>query len=262
MKPEDFELKSRLGKYGLDWLYSYSDLEPYYCRAEHYLQVAGSPGKTDIPRSAPYPYPAPAYTFSDGLVIKALEKLGIEYSHLPIARNGKAVNDHPACQTIGTCHYCPVGGRFTGNQPLKRLENTASDMFEIRYNAPVLEILLSDKKKATAAAYEDHDTQTRKIIEAERIIICAGSIETAKLLLSSGKQFYSNGIGNDHDLVGRYLVANPYFEMQAYGKHNEALLQEELLFPTLWTRHWDKPENLEEGKFIMNKGPEKPLKTL
>jgi choline dehydrogenase-like flavoprotein len=49
MKPEDFELKSRVGNVGLDWPSTYSDLEPYYIKAEKYLQVAGDSNDQDPP---------------------------------------------------------------------------------------------------------------------------------------------------------------------------------------------------------------------
>ena len=51
MKPEDFQLKSRIGSGGLDWPFSYEDLMPYYHRAEHYLQVAGDSKAQDPPKT-------------------------------------------------------------------------------------------------------------------------------------------------------------------------------------------------------------------
>jgi choline dehydrogenase-like flavoprotein len=45
-------------------------------------------------------------------------------------------------------------------------------------------------------------------IRAKAFVLCAGGIETARLLLSSRKQ-QANGIGNEHDLVGRYFQDHP-----------------------------------------------------
>ena len=48
---------------------------------------------------------AAPYTLNDIPIIRALEKLGISYTHMPMARNGDRYI------TVGTCRYCPVNAR-------------------------------------------------------------------------------------------------------------------------------------------------------
>ena len=45
-------------------------------------------------------------------------------------------------------------------------------------------------------------------VNARRVVLCAGGIENARLLLLSDNT-HSNGLGNDQDLVGRYLQDHP-----------------------------------------------------
>lgn len=45
-------------------------------------------------------------------------------------------------------------------------------------------------------------------IEASNYILCAGTLETPRLLLNSSSRS-QNGVGNDHDLVGRFLMDHP-----------------------------------------------------
>jgi choline dehydrogenase-like flavoprotein len=45
-------------------------------------------------------------------------------------------------------------------------------------------------------------------VEARRYVLCCGGLETARLLLANRTQM-PNGIGNEHDLVGRYLQDHP-----------------------------------------------------
>jgi choline dehydrogenase-like flavoprotein len=45
-------------------------------------------------------------------------------------------------------------------------------------------------------------------IEADIFVVCAGALETPRLLLNS-KSRDENGLGNRHDLVGRYLLDHP-----------------------------------------------------
>ncbi len=48
----------------------------------------------------------------------------------------------------------------------------------------------------------------RTTVRAEAVVLCAGGVENARILLYSNRAKPS-GIGNDHDLVGRYLLDHP-----------------------------------------------------
>ncbi len=256
MKPEDFELKSRIGTGGLDWPFKYADLQPYYQRAEEWLQVAGDSSSQDPPRLKPYPFEAPPYSLADGVAIEAMEKLGISYGHVPVARNGNAVKGMPPCQTTGTCKYCPIGGRFTGDQPLDRLKNREG--FTLLTASPVTRLLCDKKRRIHGVQYMDLVTGRAHRLIAEKVILCAGALETPKLMLISSNRHWPKGIGNDTDHVGRHLIANPYFYARAARQDNPNRLAEEVFFVTLGSRHWDTPEHQREGKFFMNRG-ESPL---
>ena len=257
MKPEDFHLATNTGKGGLDWPFTYKDLEPYYLQAEHYLQVAGDSDQQNPPRSGKYLFRAPPYTMVDGEMIDALHKMKVSYEHMPVARNGRPVNDLPNCMTTGTCYYCPIGGRFTGDQPLDRL--SVQKRFTLKTGAAVTQ-LLADGKRITGVTYLDLETGKSHKIEADKVILCAGALETPKLMLVSKSSQWPEGVGNTHDLVGRYLIANPYFYARGAKDINRSYLQEETYFPTLCSRHWDGPEDQAKGKFILNRGESPDLK--
>ena len=257
MKPEDFHLASNIGKGGLDWPFSYDDLEPFYGRAEHYLQVAGDSKNQNPPRKQPYLFQAPPYSLLDQDMMVALDRMKVGYEHMAIARNGTPINNFSACMTTGTCYYCPVGGRFTGDQPLTRLR--ALEKFSMKTDAPVTE-LLTDGKRITGAKYLNLKTGKSHKVEALTVIVCAGALETPKLLLASKNKHWPQGVGNTHDQVGRHLIANPYFYVRGAKETNPKQLQEEVYFPTLCSRHWDSPEEQRHGKFILNRGEAPDLK--
>jgi glucose dehydrogenase len=107
----DFKMKSL---YGLadDWPISYEELEPYYGKAEVALGVAGI---ADNPfasyRSTDFPLPPFAFSYSDKIMKKGCDKLGIVMHHVPWARNSIPYRNGPACQAFSTCqnyNICPI----------------------------------------------------------------------------------------------------------------------------------------------------------
>ena len=247
-KPEDFQLFTNTGQ-GIDWLYSYDDLEPYYSLAEDYLGVSGDSSNMNPPRSSNYPFKPAPYPLMMGLVIEAMESNGISYMHMPVSRYGQNVQNRNSCMTTGTCKYCPIGGRYTGDQTLNTLMNNPN--VTILFNSPAIQILMSAKDTASGVEYLDIQTGTTKTLEADFVFVCAGALETPKLLLNS-TQFWSNGIGNDNDLVGRFLMASPYFYASGTIDSNPDKLESELGFPSLCSRFYDTPEYQANGKFFFN----------
>lgn len=74
--------------------------------------------------------------------------------------------------------------------------------------ATVLEVL-TDASGGRACAVRVADASgARRTIEARTIVLAASAIENARLLLNSRSR-HSNGLGNDHDLVGRCLMDHP-----------------------------------------------------
>ncbi|WP_461481221.1 GMC oxidoreductase [Porticoccus sp.] len=255
--PEDFALQSNTG-IGIDWPYSYADLEPYYCTAEQYLGVAGvaQQGQRDW-RSKPYPMAGPTLPLTAKPIVESLQAYGYNFGNMPVARNAVAYNGQQQCRTTGTCHYCPIGARFTGDQPLDGL--ATNQQVKLILNAAVSNIVMSSKTTAAAVEYLDTASGVTRQISANAIFLCAGAFETPKLLQLSTSLFWPAGIGNDSDLVGRYLVANPYLYCRGGDSSNPKRLQQELNFPNLASRQWDTPAEQAHGKFLLNMSYDAPI---
>ena len=269
LKPEDFKLKTNTG-HGIDWPIDYNTLEDYYSQAEHYIGVAGNSESDVVPRNTPYPYPAYPYTLEDQPLRDALEYYDYSHDNMPIARHG--INDtdspHAPCQTTGTCKYCPFGARYVAANYLddmKRFNDYPN--FEIRTQAFVKEIVMDSESKAGGVTYIDRSipvnnkdkSRNLKTVTADKIIVAAGSIESAKLLLRSKSKKGDFAVGNEHDLVGRNLITHPYFIYQARIKSNSKALQPEMNFPTMVSRHFDSEAEQEQGKFILVSTPSAPV---
>ncbi len=258
LKPEDFRLQSLTGQ-SLDWPIDYEDLEPFYCQAEQYLAVSGDSEDATVHRSQPYPFRAFPFTLQDEPLAKGLQSLGIHPGKMPIARRG--VSDvpsrHAPCQTTGTCKYCPFGARYVAGNYLDdmRAWNDYPNL-EIRLGVPVEAIHTSTASRVNGVEYLDWATGTRHSVSAERIIVAAGTVESAKLLLRSTTPEWPTGLGNSSDQVGRNIVTHPYFILIGTASTNPRALQPEMNFPTLICRHFDSEAEQKAGKFILVNPPD------
>ena len=253
MKPEDFRQASTSGV-GTDWPFGYDVLEPYYGEAEHYLAVSGDSADRTVPRTRDYPFPAFPYTLQDRDFANAFDGLGITHGHLPIARRGVSAvpSRHAPCQTTGTCKYCPFGARFVAGDYLDdfRAWNDLPN-FEIRLGAIVETIIASGSGRVDGVIYLDRDSGEEVTVQADRVVIAAGAVESAKLLLRSPAPGHPNGMGNQGDMVGRNLITHPFFRFKGKLLENPKKLQAEMDFPTLVSRHFDTEAEQAKGKFVL-----------
>ena len=178
----------------------------------------------------------------------------MRYSKLPIARRGVSATPsrHAPCQTTGTCKYCPFGARYVAANYLDDLR-AWNDFpnFDVRLGAVVETIHTSDKQTASSVTYVDQATGQTVVVDADRIVVAAGTIESAKLLLRSRSVDWPEGIGNDHDTVGHFIVTHPYLTFDGHQPTNKLKLQPEMDFHTLTSRHFDNEAEQRDGKWMM-----------
>lgn len=254
-KEEDFETCSRTGR-GADWPIMYRDLESYYDRAETLLGVSGraSDSKGDVlpPRKSDYPLDPFPFVEADRPLIHAMQRLEIGYGHMPMAR-------FRMCMTTGTCRYCPFGARFTAAYLLDEIESNPRYTNFRYFDQSPCERLLTDKKNLVHAA-EVFSTESgnRITLEGSHFIVASGAYESPKLLQRSIAKEWPKGIGNDRDLVGRFLISHPFLHVRAELPSNANRWNQELDFPTLMSRHFDTPEQQAYGKLFLFKDRSRP----
>lgn len=109
LHPNDFQTQSLYG-IGVDWPFSYADLEPYYCDAEDIIGVAG-----DSDRTGPFwrsrPYPMPAFVPSDADA--AMRALTPDQLAIPAGRTSVSAGSRSVCCAFGNCQRCPNDAKFT-----------------------------------------------------------------------------------------------------------------------------------------------------
>ncbi|MFC7228872.1 GMC family oxidoreductase [Salinirubellus salinus] len=213
LHPEDFEMRTRYGV-GEDWPISYADLEPYYARAEVELGVAGADSAYAPPRSTEFPLPAHPTSHSDRLFADAFDALDIELAPVPRAVNSVPYDGRSGCVGFGTCTpVCPSGAKYDATVHAERAERRGA---RIVTEAPVVRLEHdATGERVTAAVYRTPDGGEHRQ-RARTFVLACGAVETARLLLLSTSEVYSDGLANSSGLVGRYFMEHPYVRLTGY----------------------------------------------
>ena len=196
--PSDFEAHP-----GSDtaWPLSYADLEPYYERAEELLAVRGWEGSRFAPPRR-RPLPLPFGGRMRYLARSALSSERVPASPLQQALLGRGMETDYYPQS----HAGPGPARASLHDwPTASLD----ERITIATGATVTRLLFDGSGVVTAAEARGFDG-TVKRIRARRFVIAAGGVESARLLLLSKSRDFPNGLGNDHDLVGRFFTESPF----------------------------------------------------
>jgi choline dehydrogenase-like flavoprotein len=209
LHPDDFEIASRDGV-GVDWPFGYEELEPYYAEVEQTLPVSG-PRRSKYPSGAPYPHGALPWSAKDGVIGRGLADLGLNVEMTPHAIATKNLNGRSACMYYGFCKNGCKSDAKSGAH-VSYVPRAVAAGAEIRPGCFVLRIE-SEGGRATGVTYVDDGGE--RFQPAARVFVSCYSIETPRLLLSSGN------LANSSDQVGRNLM--PHSGALVYGRFDRPL---------------------------------------
>ncbi|GAA3564101.1 GMC family oxidoreductase [Microlunatus spumicola] len=217
--PEDFTMASRYGVPDgsalADWPFGYDELEPYYVRAEWEIGVSGDEhdGRHAGPRSRPFPMkPLPAGRARDRLEAGA-RNLGLGTLAVPLLINSTPYLDRPACSQCAMCvgFACPVDAK-NGSQNTVLARALATGRTSVLVDTTVERLTVDGTGRVTGVAVVGvrDGVVWRREVRADEVVLSAGAVETARLLLNSRTEREPAGIGNNADQVGRHLQGHAY----------------------------------------------------
>ncbi len=205
--PSDFSTFTDDGV-GADWPIGYEDLRRHYEQVERELPVAGQ----DWPWGYPHRYP-----FSPHPVSGAASKLregalacGIEMRVGPVGIVNGTFGNRPHCIYRGYClQGCKVNAK--ASPYVTHLPDALAHDVEIRASSMAVQVDIdADTGRARGVVYVPADEAggggTRRLQRARFVAVAGYSIETPRLLLASTSSRHPDGLGNNHDQVGRYVM--------------------------------------------------------
>lgn len=191
-----------------DWPITYEEMEPYYEKAEWTIGVSGKGWSNpfDPPRKRDYPVPPAARNGPGAILEKGGRKLGLHPFPTPLAILSEPYDGRPGCISKGTCsgYGCPVGAKSSTMEALLP-KALASGRCQIRPLSLAREITLDARGRAAGVTYFDADG-VEQFQPSRFVVLAAGGVETARLLLLSESSRFPRGLCNGSGLVGKNLM--------------------------------------------------------
>lgn len=224
-RAEDFIEMQHLGGVSPAWPFPYEELEPWYGKAERLFEVRGELGQdpSEPFHSTPYPYgPVP----DEPAIARARAEL-------------KAQGLHPATLPLGV----DIDAWLTGGRtPWDGFPNAGNGKRDAE-TAPLATALKDPNIELITSAHVDtleagpggrieaiHYTQRgeRKRLSPKLVILSAGAINSAAILLRSGE---GKGLANRSDQVGRNFMNHNCSAMLAINplRRNDSVYQKTLM---------------------------------
>ncbi|WP_061963323.1 GMC family oxidoreductase [Demequina aurantiaca] len=221
--PQDFAMASTYGvpegSALADWPVTYADMEPYYSRAEYDLGVSGAPGsaRTEGARSRPFPMPPLPMTRPAERLRSGAERLGWATLPPPLLINSVERAGRAACVACAQCpgFACPVSAK-SGSQNTTLARAALTGRLSIVVDTQATELVTDSDGRVVGVRLRGARSEAgagapwETLVRADQVVLAAGAIETARLLLASRSEREPGGQGNGHDQVGRHLQGHVY----------------------------------------------------
>ena len=213
--PSDFHTYSADGV-GADWPIEYAELKRHYEDLEAELPVAGQ----DWPWGDPHRYPhSPHPMGGNGLAfLRGAHAAGIEVRVGPVATTNGRFGNRPHCIYRGFClQGCKVNAK--ASPLITHVPDALAHGAEIRADCMVSRIEVDTQRRATGVVYFHNGKEYR---QRARVVVVSGySIETPRLLLNSANTDFPDGLCNEYDQVGRYVMVQG--APQTSGRYEEEI---------------------------------------
>jgi choline dehydrogenase-like flavoprotein len=220
------------------WPLSYADMEPYYVRAEHLFWVHGQHGEDPFagPSSKDYPYPPVRHEPRIQQLSEGLAKLGLHPFHLPLGvrltqdADGRVSRDSPCIRCDRVDGFpCLVGAKADAEWAVIRPALAAHPNLTLMTRTTAERLLTEADGRAVTGVAVTFPDGSAGTFTADIIVLSAGAILSAALLLKSADDKHPDGLANSSDLVGRNYMRHNNLALIAFSREpNPTVFQKTL----------------------------------
>ncbi len=206
LRESDFMETKHFGGISPAWPISYEDLEPYYTEAERLYSVHGERGvdPTEPKAKAPYPFPALRHEPSMQELYDSIRELGYKPFPLPIGvrlgENGK-VGSSPV--RLSNFDGFPDPTEAKADVQVVSLKEALKAPNVTLLTCAHVDRLVTDKSGKRISIVEVTHNGEKISFEGDIVVLAAGAVNSAAILLRSNGRQHANGLANSSGLVGR-----------------------------------------------------------
>jgi len=206
---QDFEANSIDG-HGIDWPVRYDDIAPWYSYVEDTVGISGEAlGLSQLPDSKFQP-PMPLNIVEQKM--RDVLKREFEERVLTIGRVANLTEQIPEqgrapCQYRNACHRGCSFGAYFSTQSVTLPMAKATGNLTLRSNQVVESLEYdADGVRVTGVRVVDAISGKRAVYRSRIVFLCASCVASNQVLLNSRSPAMPNGLGNNHDILGRYIM--------------------------------------------------------
>ena len=211
----------------MGWPISYGELAPYYDQAEALYRVHGTLGEdpTEPTRQACYPEDAVPDEADITELRERLLSVGLSPASLPLAVDVEKWL--AAGQTTWDAYPNTCGGKSDGETILS--DARAKGHVDVRTNCVANRIEIATDGRVSAVQFRENGEVKR--LAAPIVVLAAGAVQTAALLLQSTNEITPTGVANASDQVGRNFMNHNCSAVLALHpmRRNRAVYQKTLM---------------------------------
>lgn len=247
LRREDFGEIRHHGGVSPAWPISYDDLEPWYLKAEQLYQVHGQRGEdpTEPSASGPYPYPSVSHEPRMQHLSDDFARQGLRPFHVPL---GVQLNEKDPraskCIRCETCDGFPCLVHAKCDAQVLCVDPALQHA-----NVSLLTGAYVERLETGATGREVSEVRVRRngateTYSANVVVVSAGAINSAALLLRSASDKHPKGLANSSDVVGRHYMGHVNSVLMALSKcPNPTIFQKTLAVNDFYlgSKDWQYP---------------------
>ena len=213
-QPDDFQLKTDFGV-GENWPVGFEEIESYYTEVEQFLGVSGpaqypwGPARKQAYALGPLPVNGAGQLMQRGCAHLGIQTSPAANAALSGAYYQPGVGHRHACTNRGFCQAgCSVGAK--ASMDVTYIPLAVHHGAEIRSECFVTQLIRDAAGRISEVVYTRNGQEERQ--RCRFVFLCAGTVETARLLLM-------NNLANSSGQVGRNIMAHT--ALQIWGEFEE-----------------------------------------
>jgi choline dehydrogenase-like flavoprotein len=252
LRPEDFGELRHHGGISPAWPIDYQDLEPYYTEAEHLYLVHGRHGDdpTEGPASAPYRFEPVEHEPRIQQLSDDLEKKGLHPFHLPIGVRltqdalGGATRESACIRCDRVEGFPCLLDAKSDAQVICVDPALAYDNVELVTNAHVRRLETDSTGRTVTRVVTELGDGSTVGFSADVVVVSAGAVNSAVLLLRSASDQHPRGLANSSDVVGRHYMRHNNQALMAVSREPNPTRFQKTLALNDWylgADDWDYP---------------------